>query len=134
MKKFILPVLLAVLLISMYAYWQYNRTTESVENQSVDVSITALDLLKAYQTDETAANVKYLDKVIVVSGKVGVITTANKITSVSFDSGDPMSSIICELDPNAKAIGVRMGADLVIKGKCTGFLSDVVLTDCFIQK
>ncbi len=134
MKKFILPVLLAVLLISMYAYWQYNRTTESVENQSVDVSITALDLLKAYQTDETAANVKYLDKVIVVSGKVGVITTANKITSVSFDSGDPMSSIICELDPNAKASGVRMGADITIKGKCTGFLSDVVLTDCFIQK
>jgi len=56
--------------------WKYTfkKSDTSVVKQKPDVEISALALLQEFETDETNANTKYLDKVILVSGTIDSVT------------------------------------------------------------
>ena len=90
----------------------------------------------AFNSDEAAANLKYLDKVIAVKGIIAdiKIDSSTGQASVILDSGDPLSAVTCSFynDEIGAVQKLSMGTEVVIKGKCTGKLMDVVLNNCSI--
>ncbi len=131
MTKYIL-LTLAILAVAGAAigYYLYNKPVASLEQAEADVVLTAPELLAEFQADEAAANEKYLDKVIQVRGELEAVTdneTGN--TSLRLAAGDPMSGVICELEPGV-AGGFEAGQTVTLKGQCTGMLMDVVLVRC----
>lgn len=105
-----------------------------MQRATADLTLTAPELMAAFNTDETAANAKYLDKVVAVSGKVIEATTNGEATVVSLEAEDALGAISCELDRFSKQNRMTFspGEQITLKGMCTGKTMDVVLVQCVV--
>ena len=105
-----------------------------MQRAEADMTIAAADLMAAFNQDETAANTKYLDKVVAVTGKVLEATTNGEATVVSLDAADDLSAISCELDRFSKQNRTTFspGEEITLKGICSGKTIDVVLVQCVL--
>lgn len=140
MKKIkkILPGVMVLLATGAgYGFYLYHKKPADVRKLDAAYELTAAGIVKEYNTDETAANRKYLDKVIAVKGNIQdvKIDTSGQCT-VFLNSGDPMSSVTCSFyEEEARSVSAyHTGDEVTIKGKCTGKLMDVVLNKCSINK
>ncbi len=137
-KKILLGILLVAITAAGYGFYLYNKKPADVRTLTPNYELTAAALLADFNKDENAANTKYLDKIIAVSGKVTEIKLepATGQATVILDSGDPMAAITCSFynDETASVKNLKQGDAVVIKGKCTGKLMDVVLNKCSIEK
>lgn len=138
LKKILLGLLLMALATAGYGFYLYNKKPADVRTLTAKYELTAAALLEDFNKDEIAANKKYLDKVIAVKGKVVELKLepATGQATVILDSGDPMAAVTCsfyndEVDAVKK---LNQGSEVIIKGKCTGKLMDVVLNKCSIEK
>lgn len=132
MKRTLLVVLLLVLIGAFVGYKMYNKPHENIENATADLKISAEQLFKEFETDENAANEKYLDKLVQVSGTVlSADTDENGNTKVILDSGG-MFGVVCQLDELSehKRTTFTEGEQINFKGKCTGINMDVLLVRC----
>jgi hypothetical protein len=125
-KKTILAIL-AIAIVVVIIYRQYNKPHRSVDDEKA-MRVTAADLYQSFNADESRANQLYLDKAVEVNGIVDqIITNQDKKTVVILRSGNPTAGVACTLD--AFAAVIRIGDTASIKGICTGYLSDVVITN-----
>jgi len=132
MKKVLILLLALGVIGAGVGYYMYNKPVASLENKKADVVATAAQLIADYESDEKAADEKYLGKVVQVSGKVIDITTAEGKTKIQIETPNPIAVIICELEPGAEHGSVKAGDDIVVKGMCSGYLSDVILVQATI--
>lgn len=135
--KFLLGLLLLGVAGAGYGYYLYNKKPADIRKETARFELTAAVLVADYSKDETAADKKYLDKVIAVKGAVSDIKTdTSGQATVFLDSGDPMAAVTCSFyadeAPSVKAL--QKGSTVIIKGKCTGKLMDVVLNKCSLVK
>ena len=142
---FWLGTFLLFLILGAYGYYLFNKPHPSAADAAVAFTITADSLFVQYQDDEHAADQRYLNKVIMVSGKLNEIkhSGSSEIWILSAQSSapgggvgsSPGGGINCQLFPGDKMPSSRpKPGDLVtIKGRCTGFLMDVDLADCVPQ-
>ncbi|EMR02660.1 OB-fold protein [Cesiribacter andamanensis] len=131
MKKTLL-FLGAILLLAAaaVAYLQYNKPHRNTSNEAPAYALSALELLQEYETDEAAANAKYLDKLLQVNGQLREYAQAQDGTyMLMLETGNPMAAVSSELLPGegAKLSRYQPGDQLTFKGICTGKLMDVVL-------
>ena len=130
--------MIVVFAIAGYALYLFNKKPPDVRNLPAEYNTTAVALLEDFNKDEPAANKKYLDKVIVVSGKLSEVkidSSTGQATAI-LDTGDPMAAITCSFyDEEAGSLkNLKAGEEIVVKGKCTGKLMDVILDKCSIKK
>ena len=132
MKKrtVILAVLAVAAAVALYAWREYDRGLEDASDQPPAETVTAAQLLDAFVTDEVAANARFNDKVVEVTGEVKKISPpeAGKV-NVTIDTGDALSAIVCEFE-EAAAPKWPPGTQVRIKGICAGFNLDVLLQRC----
>jgi tRNA_anti-like len=118
-----------------YGLYLFNKKPVDIRQEAALYKISAVDLLADFNKDEPAANLKYLDKVIAVKGKVAEIKidTTGQAT-VFLDAGDPLSTVTCSFyNEEAKSVeNLKKGNEITIKGNCTGKLMDVILNKCSI--
>jgi hypothetical protein len=117
---------------NLTAIYIWNKAPEKVEDVK-GISITADELTRDYTADEAAADAKYLNKAIEVSGTVvEVINNQDGGTMVILKSIDPTTAVQCAL--RDKTVKVAEGQQIVIKGFCSGNgITGVSLTDCVIK-
>lgn len=132
MKRIIIIILAIALVGGIIAYQMYNKPHKDMTSAESDISIEASELLKAFETDESAANQQYNDKVIAVSGKVADVGNEDGIVKVTLDAGNPLGGVICQLDELSEhdRTDFEIGETVTLKGLCTGYLMDVVLVRC----
>ena len=131
MKKLGLYLLFILFGSLIYGYYLYNDPVKSIANQKASAQVNAQNLFTAFDEDESAANTKYLDKILEVEGIVEKIVKENNKISIYLSTENMMSSIICELEDGQKYEG-REGDNIKIKGICTGYLMDVILVRAVI--
>ncbi len=132
-SRLVLLIVGMLLLIGgVSALFVWNKPHRKAESEE-GIAISADVLLTAYNADEKAADAKYLNKTIAVSG------TASKVdknqdgqTTVLLKTFDPMSGVFCTL--RDKGASVESGKAVTLKGFCSGHAMDVLLTDCIIVK
>lgn len=111
----------------------YNKPPRDV-NAETGIPISATELYTKFTSNEPKANQAYLNKVLQVSGQVLEVkstSTAGKV--VVLNTGDPMFGIACTLNKTDPVTAtVRPGEKITVKGICTGYLSDVVLTNSLL--
>ena len=130
MKKILLFLLVLIIGGIAFAYYYINRPVDAISSQSADIKITAAALLSAFNANEMQADSLYTSKVILVSGKIlKVNKTMDNTLNILLDTGDPMSTILCQMDKSVMPDTNKLvpGANVSIKGVCSGFLGDVVL-------
>ena len=134
-KKFLKISLLLFLIITVtggfVGYKMWNKPHRNVA-AARSITVTAATLAAGYESNETSANAQYLDKVLEVNGEVATVSANQKGKTVITLKGSDMSGIICTVE-GALTATIKPGAAVVIKGICTGYLTDVVLVRCIIQ-
>lgn len=127
---------LCLLVAAAWGYYLYNKPHRSAGEETAMAFIAADSLSGQYQRDEQEANRRYLGKVIEVTGRLSEIqhNGRSEIWILSAQPGG--AGINCELfaaeqDTDAAP---KPGDIVTIKGKCTGFLMDVNLSDCVPSK
>ena len=68
-KIFLLSGLLVILSIAIIGYYLFNRGPRDVQDSS-SIKVSAVELYNAYIKDSAAAQKKYTDKILEVSGEV----------------------------------------------------------------
>ena len=127
MKKLVIPLIVLAAIFIGIGFYMYNKPVESLDNKKAEVTVTADQLLADYEANEQAANDKYLGKVVQVSGKVAQVTSEDGKNKVVFETGNPISGVITELEEGNNAEGINAGEEATVKGMCSGYLSDVIL-------
>ncbi len=133
MKKIAIIIGLLAVIGAGVGYMMYNKPHKDIKSTKADISISAEELFAAYESDESAANARFLDKMIEVKGKVlEVKTDEDGNTVVSLEGGGMMFGVICNLDALSehKRTEFQTGEEVSFKGICTGLLMDVVLVRC----
>lgn len=127
-------ILLLLLILFAWAYHLYDKPHQSAADATVSLSIPADSLYYQYQSDEHAADQKFLGKVIEVTGKISEIQHNGQAEIWILSTQQGGGGINCELFPGARTGTPPKTGDLVtVKGRCTGFLMDVNLADCVLS-
>lgn len=136
MKKKYVKAVIGIALLAMavgmvYAYYVWNKPQRDVKEETA-IAVQAQALFDAYSSNEALANSKYLDKAVAVSGEVSQVQTNQDHKQViTLKTSDPMFGVQCTMKEPAN---VAVGNTVTVKGICTGFLTDVVVIDCYIDK
>ena len=131
-KKIVIVGLLLALIGVCTGIYLWNKPAKKVEN-SKGIAISAADLSKEYGADEKAADAKYLNKAIEVSGTISEIdNNQDGGVMVIMQTADPATGVQCTM--REKGITVTKGQNIVIKGFCSGNgITGVSLTDCVVK-
>src|SRR5687768_2581145 len=143
-KKIIIgAIVLAVLIVGIYAYREYTRTVKSLSGVEADVKTEATALIAEFEKDELAADKKYHNKIIAVNGIVKGVDEVQNTFSISLGDTTNMSAVRCVIDSAfAKSVSsLNRGMVITVKGAITGFKkddtgllgSDVELNRCVIE-
>ncbi|HND74463.1 MAG TPA: hypothetical protein PKW10_08460, partial [Saprospiraceae bacterium] len=99
MKK-VLALILVGLVVAAGVWFYVNKGHEDVAGEKPELSINATELVKAFETNEQEANKQYVGKLIEVSGKIVQIDlTEDGSVNLLLESDNPMSTVLCQLDP-----------------------------------
>ena len=128
-KKIILVFIILGTIGGFLGYKMYNTPHIDVLKSSTEISISANKILDEFSLNETAANKKYLEKVILIKGEISEIKIEREKGIITLKTNDNIGSILCHLSTEAtKKMGtLKNGETVSIKGICTGFLMDVIL-------
>ena len=132
-KKLLFFISILLLCAAGWGFYLYNKPRTGVENKQADITISAADLYKQYNDNETAANQKFLNKIISVTGTADEVNQTDSTYTILLKNEADMGGVSCSLFDN-KAAAIAKGKTVTVKGKCTGYLMDVALTDCVISK
>jgi len=129
----LLIVITSVLALVMYVY---NKPHVNVKKAEAAFVVTAQNLISEYQQDETKTNEKYSESVIQVKGTIFEISTLKGNSVITLKDENLESSIICHMLPeeNTRALQIKKGQDIEIKGICTGYLMDVIMVRCTLAE
>ena len=135
-KKIITAMIILALAGGAYGWYQYQKAPPDIRKEMTGIELTAVALLKEFQLNEMAANKKYVDKVLLVTGTVtGVQTDSSGQATVYLQTNDLLSAVTCSFYQNDEGIKkIKTGSAARIKGVCTGILTDVVLNKCSLAE
>lgn len=129
--KILLAIAIVVLGIGGFVYYRTMNMAHRDVREEKGIGITAQAIADAYAADEKKADSLYLDKAIEVSGVVSSVSKNQQgKTVVALQTNDPMAGVRCTLKEDAE---VKEGSTVKIKGKCSGYLMDVTIIDCYIE-
>jgi hypothetical protein len=133
-KKIMLAAGLIFLLAGYAGYKIWNKPHQDIAAADSFMTISAIDLLKAFQEDETGANARFLNKVLTIDGVIRQVRMGENLPTLDLNTSDELASVICNLDPFAKhpSVDFSVGQEIRIKGKCSGMLNDVIIDRCVV--
>ena len=129
-------LLLVVIAAACLALYYYYKKPPDIRKAAAHYETTAPALLADFNQNESTANAKYLDKVVIVEGVISNIDVEGGNPTVFLETGDPMAAVTCSFynTESAALKNLKVGTTIKIKGVCTGMLTDVVLNKCSIAE
>ena len=127
---FVSFIALAAILAALY---MFNLKHTDMAKAKPDFVITSVLLQKEFEDNESAASIKYINKIIEVNGKIISIKTAdNNSVNITLATGNDLSSVICTFPAIADPSILKPGNEITLRGECSGFLMDVLLNNCAV--
>lgn len=134
--KVLIVILIAIAGGGYYAWHLYNKPVASTVEVKTELAVTSEALFSEYESDEAAANAKYLDKFIEVTGVVRSKNQDDMGVNLVLEAGNDFFGINCAIEKGQEAAveTINEGDKVTIKGKCAGFNGDVVLVGGIVVK
>jgi hypothetical protein len=136
-KRFILPaiILVAIIVFLIVKFYIFKESATSVSSRSAEFKMGAPELLMSFEKDENASNLKYNNKVLLVTGMVDKVTEAEANYTVYLKNQGSTAGVLCSFDKKEFQKNPLRSGDLAsIKGICNGYLEDVILNKCAVEK
>lgn len=131
MKKkllIILAILVALVVIGFVVLKIMTKNAERHVETEKGIVVDASQLVAAFNTSEDSANKTYLNKTLELTGIVAAVdTNENHQSVILLKTPEASTGVLCTF--KKKIENVKVGNTIVCKGICTGFLSNVTVTD-----
>ncbi len=125
MKKGILVIVALVILGGIGAYFYvFNKPHRNPSSEAASFKVSATELAEEFSANPDAANEKYIDKVVEVSG------TAMEVTETYIIMDNVLN---CSVLKDHDVSGVKSGDNIVMKGRVIAFddlLEEVKMDNC----
>ena len=109
-------------------FFTYNKPHKDFSATQADITLEAAELYEHYQNDLSDANLKFLDKVLLVNGPVTELNSNLVIIG---------GNIVCSLDSSyVLGTGIKLNDKISVKGRCIGYddlFGEVRIDHCFIM-
>jgi uncharacterized protein (UPF0333 family) len=118
-----LYALLFVLVLGGAAYWYImNEKFDDTAAAQSAYTVSAQDLINAYQSNDSLANATYREQIITVQGRVTEVEAADTTVNIKFTDPVTGSYLIFDFQSQhvADAKVVQAGDSVSIKGSCSG--------------
>ena len=135
-------ILLVIIIGAIYGYREYSRTNKDLQDVKPDFSLAATQLIREFESSDSAAAKKYNGRIVEVNGNVKVVEKdENGYYTIVLGDSAGLSSVRCSLDTTHHEDATRLsgGQSAIIRGACTGFNasdlglgSDVILNRCVV--
>jgi len=115
----------------------YNRKDHDLSKVKADYVLQVSEIVNEFEQDENSASVKYIDKVLEVTGPVSAIELiSNSTMNITLTVENQMSGVICSFQgiSNPASFDIKEGDIITIRGTCSGMLMDVLLNNCVILR
>jgi hypothetical protein len=133
-KRIFFTCFILLIIGSIAAWYILTEKFEDTTKQKAEFSVNATDFIKEFQTSDSAANKKYTEKMIIVTGRVS--ETENADSTVNIKMIDPITEsyiIFAFQQQNAlEAKSLKEGDSVSIKGSCSGGVYSEILETEFI--
>lgn len=132
MKKYLkISFAVALFIALIVILYMFRKSPDSLRNTKPDYILDPLVLVDEFNKNENTANQKYLDKVIQVEGIIIDIDKSFDEKTTIYIEGSIFGNVSCLIaNDQLKGINLELGNSIAVKGKCTGYILDVVLTKC----
>ncbi len=131
MKIILIGTLLFAVVTCGVIYFIFNKPHRDPASE-ISIQISSEELFKSYETNEAEANMLYLDKVLEVSGKIIEITSnQDHVPIIVLETENTFFGVRCTMQ-NSPLKEVK-GETITIRGICTGYLSDVIITNAIVN-
>lgn len=135
MKKIIFSILGIGIVIGIVVFlYVFRKSDTGAITRNPDFVLSADSLVNLFSSNEDFANVRFLDKIIQVKGRVAEITHDSTGYIIVLREDNAMEGVSCTLgnDQFEKAKVLKTGTIVEIKGICAGKLIDVSLNKCAV--
>jgi hypothetical protein len=123
---------LAGLAIGLY---MYNLGQKDLQKVKPDYVLTAVDIQKEFEANESGATEKYVDKILEITGRISSSREeGGRIISIILKTENDLSSVICVFGEGINPADVDISSPVTVRGELSGFLMDVLLNNCVIIK
>ncbi len=131
-KKIGILILILIIAVVGIGTYMWNKPAPKAENQDA-LKVDAKALFNDYAKSNAHGDSLYLGKWLEVTGTVQSVDTNQDGKKIMIlETGDMMSAVMCVMrDKNETS---EKGKAVVIRGKCTGLVNDVVVNDCIFIK
>ncbi|MFM7645172.1 MAG: OB-fold protein [Sphingomonadales bacterium] len=125
-KKWLRWILLAIVAIALAGggvfYYVMTARFADTTSEKPAYTISAGDMLSEFQQNDSAANKKYTEQIVSVSGLVSEVEGADTSATVKFVDTLTGSYLIFDFQSGAsrQAAALQPGANVTIKGSCSG--------------
>jgi len=126
MKKKLLIVCFFVIISTVLIYNYVYKSHRDISNEKESFAISVIDLKNDYRKNDSLANAKYLDKTIVIYGKITSLDLANRILSVDTS----LSAILKE-----SGVSLNLNDSIKLKGRFIGYddlLEEFKMDECSV--
>ena len=107
------------------------------ENKDYDLEVTAKQLIKEFEDNEVAANKKYKNKKIKITGEVATIGQNSSDTYIHLTSGKilGLTNITCNLKntEDGKAEKLNKGDNVAVVGIVKEMIWNITVNDCELR-
>lgn len=128
MKKKLLIVCFFVIITAVLIYNYVYKSHRDISNEKESFAISVIDLKNDYRKNDSLANAKYLDKTIVIYGKITSLDLANRLLSVDTS----LSAIMKE-----SGVSLNLNDSIKLKGRFIGYddlLEEFKMDECSVIK
>lgn len=133
-KKIIISIVLILMLTIGWGFYLYFKPRASIVGTKADVSLPAASLYTEFESAEDSATKKYTDKILEINGSIQELIKTDTTLNIILNGG-MLGGINCNMyRPNSETMSLKKGDSVLIKGRCTGFLADVILVDAVLVK
>ena len=137
MKVVLVLVVLGIVGVGLGYKFVYNKPHTNYEKATADFSLAGMELFSQFKSSTQQASERYTGKVLEITGKLNSVETPDSLTIAVFTLDEGMfgdEGIRCAMLPNhARQLTQYIGADVKLKGYCTGYNeTDVIMEKCSI--
>jgi len=135
-RKIWIGIGIVLLAGAVYGAYMYFKKAERVMSGQAAFIMTTSQLLSEFEQNEDSANKKYLNQIIQVTGTIESISPDSTGTNVLLGTDNPMAGVNCRFDKEIefKIKNLKVNDSIKVKGQCSGYVMDALLSRCDLVK
>jgi hypothetical protein len=117
------------------AYYLITEKFEDTKQVKADYSLSALNMLQAFQDNDSLANTTYRDRIIELKGRISSIEWADTSANIKIQSPDSGDYLIFDFqagDAN-NTRSLKAGDSVAIRASCSGSVFSRILNSRSVQ-